>query len=96
MIVSRSCILLSGGTVAFAVSDFNYFSYTVLGFLFISTLVYFYGRIVFLANVLRFGFDQLHDAPAPTLCSFSMPIIGGTILAVYLFCLRTYQDMKSS
>ena len=67
MIVSSSFTLLSGGIVAFAVSDFSYFSNTILGFLFISTLAYLCGRIVFLANVLQFGTDQLRDAP--TYCS---------------------------
>ena len=63
MIVSSSFTLLSGGIVAFAVSDISIFSYTVLGFLFISTLAYLCGRIVFLANILQFGTDQLRDAP---------------------------------
>ena len=63
MIVSSSFTLLSVVIVASAVSDFSIFSYTVLGFLFISTLAYLCGRIVFLANVLQFGTDQLRDAP---------------------------------
>ena len=67
MIVSSSFTLLSFGIVASAVSDFSYFSYTILVFLFISTLAYLCGRIVFLANVLQFGTDQLRDAP--TCCS---------------------------
>ena len=67
MIVSSSCTLLSVVIIASAVSDFSYFSNTVLGFLFISTLAYLCGRIVFLANVLQFGTDQLRDAP--TYCS---------------------------
>ena len=67
MIVSSTFTLLSVGIVAFAISDFSYFSYTVLGFLFISTLAYLCGRIVFLANILLFGTDQLRDAP--TCCS---------------------------
>ena len=67
MVVSSTFALLSGGIVAFAVSDFSYFSNTLLGVLFISTLAYLCGRIVFLANVLQFGTDQLRDAP--THCS---------------------------
>ena len=67
MIVSNTFTLMSVGIVASAVSDFSFFSYTVLGFLFISTLAYLCGRIVFLANVLQFGTDQLRDAP--TCCS---------------------------
>ena len=63
MIVSSSFTLLSVVIVASAVSDYSYFSYTVLGFLFVSTLAYLCGRIVFLANVLQFGTDQLRDAP---------------------------------
>ena len=67
MIVSSSFTLLSGG-IAFAVSDFSYFFQTLLvGFFFISTLAYLCGRIVFLANILQFGTDQLRDAP--TRCS---------------------------
>ena len=67
MIVSSSFTLLSVVIIAFAVSDFSYFSYTVFGFFLISTLAYLCGRIVFLANVLQFGTDQLRDAP--TYCS---------------------------
>ena len=67
MIVSSSFTLLSVVIIASAVSDFSYFSYTVLVFLLISTLAYLCGRIVFLANVLQFGTDQLRDAP--TYCS---------------------------
>ena len=64
MIVSSSFTLLSVVMLAFAVSFFCFFSYTVLGFLFISILVYLCGRrTVFLANVLQFGTDQLRDAP---------------------------------
>ena len=44
MIVSSSFTLLSGGIVVFAISDFSYFSNTILRFLFISTLAYLYGR----------------------------------------------------
>ena len=64
VIVSSTFTLLSGG-IAFAVSDFSYFFQT--GFFFISTLAYLCGRIVFLANILQFGTDQLRDAP--THCS---------------------------
>ena len=67
MIVSSTFTLPSVVILAFAVSDFSYFSHTVLGFLFISTLAYLCGRIVFLANILQFGTDQLRDTP--TRCS---------------------------
>ena len=67
MIVSSTFTLLSGGIVTFAVSDFSFFSDTVLGVLYISILAYLCGKIVFLANILQFGTDQLRDAP--TCCS---------------------------
>ena len=67
MVVSNTFALLSVVIVVSAVSDFSFFSYTVLVLLFVSTLAYLCERIVFLANVLQFGTDQLREAP--TRCS---------------------------
>ena len=63
MLASSGGTLLGGILLMYTVSDFGYYFYCTFSFTFATMLIYLCARIVFLANVLQFGTDQLRDMP---------------------------------
>ena len=63
MVGSVSLILLMVIILTYAIHSYHFYLYLSLVFFALAILLYLFGRIVFLANVLQFGTDQLRDAP---------------------------------
>ena len=63
MLASRVCIMLGGILLIYTVRDFKNYFYTMLSFSFIALLAYLCAGVVFFANILQFGTDQLRDMP---------------------------------
>ena len=63
MLISIILTLIICTIVTLSVHTFNISGYTLLAVLFVSMLMYCFGAVLFLSNVIQFGTDQLRDAP---------------------------------